>query len=55
MCEFWQLKLEHNKHRDKKTDEALFNLGWTPLRVWEHEIKESTDAVVNQIRSLLAC
>lgn len=37
---FWAEKIEANIARDRKTDEALSNLGWTVVRVWEHEDPE---------------
>lgn len=35
--EWWRWKLETNAARDRDTDERLAALGWTVLRVWEHE------------------
>jgi DNA mismatch endonuclease (patch repair protein) len=35
--EWWLWKLERNRARDADTDERLGNLGWSIVRVWEHE------------------
>ena len=35
--EWWRRKIEANRARDLDTDEMLRDLGWTVLRVWEHE------------------
>lgn len=35
--EWWQNKLEKNVTRDQETRRHLEVLGWTVIRVWEHE------------------
>jgi len=35
--EFWVQKLARNVERDRETDVRLRELGWTVVRVWEHE------------------
>ena len=37
---FWAAKVARNAARDRDVDEALRRLGWTPIRVWEHEPHE---------------
>ena len=34
---WWTAKLARNVERDRETDAHLFALGWTVIRVWEHE------------------
>ena len=34
---WWAAKLARNIERDRETDAHLGSLGWTVLRVWEHE------------------
>lgn len=34
---WWREKLERNVERDREKDEALIELGWTPLHFWEHD------------------
>ena len=36
-AEWWATKLERNRQRDAESDEHLQSLGWTVVRVWEHE------------------
>ncbi|UER54609.1 very short patch repair endonuclease [Kineosporiaceae bacterium SCSIO 59966] len=36
-AEWWSSKLDANMARDRDTDDALEKLGWTVLRLWEHE------------------
>jgi DNA mismatch endonuclease, patch repair protein len=34
---WWQEKIAGNRRRDQETNIALAELGWTVIRVWEHE------------------
>lgn len=34
---WWQAKLIANQERDRRVDRHLTELGWSVLRVWEHE------------------
>lgn len=38
-AEFWRSKLEDNVERDAHAHAALIEAGWTPLVIWEHEIR----------------
>lgn len=38
--DWWADKLAGNRARDLETTEALTDLGWTVVRVWEHEPPE---------------
>jgi DNA mismatch endonuclease, patch repair protein len=35
--DFWRTKIEMNRDRDRHTDQALLQAGWTVIRIWEHE------------------
>lgn len=37
--EFWQKKIERNKQRDAKNKEALREMGWSVITVWECQLK----------------
>jgi DNA mismatch endonuclease (patch repair protein) len=34
---YWRAKLARNIERDRANDRALADVGWTVVRVWEHE------------------
>ncbi len=36
-ADWWAAKLDANRARDVRNDEAIEGLGWTALHVWEHE------------------
>jgi DNA mismatch endonuclease (patch repair protein) len=35
--EWWRAKLEANRQRDARSDDALRSAGWEVVVVWEHE------------------
>jgi DNA mismatch endonuclease, patch repair protein len=46
---FWEEKLLRNKRRDNEVTNYYVESGWNILRIWEHEIKENLDVVLNKI------
>lgn len=45
-AEFWLQKIETNRARDADTDAKLREIGWTVIRIWEHECPEmAADAI----------
>lgn len=45
-ADFWRGKVERNRERDRETDQALGDAGWTVLRFWSHE---SPHAIAGEI------
>lgn len=50
-AEWWREKLAANVERDRRNSAALDGLGWTVIRIWEHE---STEHAVERIREKLS-
>jgi DNA mismatch endonuclease (patch repair protein) len=48
-AEWWRVKLAANVARDRRNDNHLRELGWNPVRVWEHE---DVEAVANRLAKL---
>lgn len=46
---FWMLKIEANRRRDRRINRQLRRLGWTVLRFWEHQIKNSPQGCVSAV------
>jgi DNA mismatch endonuclease (patch repair protein) len=42
---FWGRKLTRNKERDRLVNKTLKGMGWSPLRVWQHELRQPEDLV----------
>lgn len=50
-ADYWLPKLARNVERDRETDRALVEAGWTVLRFWEHD---ATDSVIATIVSVVS-
>ena len=54
-AQWWRQKIERNRARDRSTDEALRDAGWTVVRVWEHEDAEvAADRVQGAVHRVIA-
>lgn len=51
--DFWGPKLEGNRERDVRTQEALNVMGWEQMVVWECECGQ-TEHLVNRLREFLS-
>ena len=47
--EFWEKKLERNKERDEEVNQYYVEKEWRIKRIWEHEIKNDLDGVIDDI------
>lgn len=48
---WWAEKLAANVERDRDTDRVLGEMGWTVLRVWEHEVPEdAAEKIITVLR-----
>jgi DNA mismatch endonuclease (patch repair protein) len=45
---WWAAKLSRNAERDRETDAHLRDIGWTVVRVWEHDDMTRVAGVVEQ-------
>lgn len=36
---YWDEKVKHNMKRDRNNRRILREMGWTPIRIWEHSLK----------------
>lgn len=51
--EFWTKKLMRNKMRDEEVNVYYKEKGWHIKRVWEHEIREDFDKVVDELSDFI--
>ncbi|NTW23021.1 very short patch repair endonuclease [Candidatus Falkowbacteria bacterium] len=51
--EYWREKILANMARDKKNRVVLRRDGWQLLRVWEHQLKKSTERTLEKIKDFL--
>ena len=51
-ADWWRRKLDTNVQRDRATDTALAEAGWTVVRIWEHEdARTAADRVEATVRN----
>jgi DNA mismatch endonuclease, patch repair protein len=54
--EYWQKKIARNIQRDKDVTKYYLENGWTVLRIWEHELKQSfvscLERIENKVKSI---
>jgi len=51
--EYWIEKIEENMARDKRIDQQLRDIGWTPIHFWEKQILKDVDCCVNEITKMI--
>ena len=54
--EFWEAKFRRNVERDRAAVAALTQMGWTPITIWECELKKdridaTMEKVIEQVRA----
>ena len=50
--EFWDTKIANNRQRDRHVSRELRRLGWTVVRVWQHQLDKPARAVGRVVRAL---
>lgn len=58
VSDFWKQKINKNRERDRKNHRELKEMGWTVIRLWQHDLErdfqeciERIIAAVNEARS----
>ena len=51
--EYWIPKIERNIEKDIEVNHVLQSLGWTVIRVWEHEIRNDLPDIADMIIRLI--
>ncbi|MCB5285387.1 MAG: very short patch repair endonuclease [Candidatus Cloacimonetes bacterium] len=49
VSDFWKKKINKNRERDAANHRKLGQMGWTVIRLWQHEIEEDFDACIDRI------
>jgi len=50
---FWKDKIEGNVERDKIVNKKLKYMGWSVVRLWEHEINGNLDKSLSKLEKVL--
>lgn len=54
LAPYWLAKIERNMARDHDNVQRLEEMGWTVVRVWEHEVEFDPEACVERIEREVA-
>lgn len=49
VSDFWKTKITKNRERDTKNHRILRQMGWTVIRLWQHEVKKNLEECVERI------
>jgi DNA mismatch endonuclease (patch repair protein) len=47
--DYWEAKIDRNRRRDAEMDATYARMGWTAIRIWEHELKEDFEKCLARI------
>jgi DNA mismatch endonuclease (patch repair protein) len=51
--EYWIPKINQNVLKDQEQTRDLEKMGYTVIRIWEHEVEKSIETVINRIIAIL--
>lgn len=51
--EYWNKKLSRNQQRDIEVNNYYIEKGWHIKRIWEHEIKQDLNVVIDDISNFI--
>lgn len=50
---YWVPKIERNIQRDRETNRKLRKMGWTVVRIWEHDLKKKPETALKKVERVL--
>ena len=53
VSDFWKTKISQNRERDAKNHRRLREMGWTVIRLWQHDIEQDFENSIKSIVSAL--
>jgi len=53
VSDFWKTKISKNRERDAKNHRRLRNMGWTVIRLWQHDLERDFEASIGKVVSAL--
>lgn len=51
----WRKKIQRNRRRDCSYHKRLKRSGWKVMRVWEHQVLDSTIETIDRVANFLRC
>lgn len=53
LSDFWKVKINKNRGRDRRNFRRLHAMGWRVVRLWQHQILYDIDSCIEKITSIL--
>jgi DNA mismatch endonuclease (patch repair protein) len=53
VSDFWKTKISKNRERDVKNHRKLRSMGWTVIRLWQHDLERDFENSISEIVSAL--
>ena len=53
VSDFWRTKISKNRRRDTQNHRRLQQMGWTVIRLWQHELEQDFEKSIEKIVSAL--
>ena len=53
LSDFWRAKISKTRARDARNHRQLDEMGWTVIRLWQHELERDCEAGIQRILSAL--
>ena len=53
LTEYWREKLTRNRRRDQRNFRRLRRMGWTVIRIWQHEIERDLSDCIQRVVATL--
>jgi DNA mismatch endonuclease, patch repair protein len=51
---YWDEKIARNVARDRAADEALVEMGWTVIRLWDFDVRRNVELCVEAVETALS-
>lgn len=49
VSDFWKQKINKNRERDRKNHKKLKEMGWTVIRLWQHDLERDFQECIEKI------
>ncbi len=53
ISDFWKEKISKNRERDAENDRRLCEMGWTVIRLWQHEVQKDFENCIERVHAIL--
>jgi len=49
VSDFWKIKISKTRERDARNHQQLRKMGWTVIRLWQHDLERNLEECIEQI------